>query len=61
MENSKRTSVHKLSRSPPLTYRAGLGIKALGGDGVDLVDKDDGGRVLTRQSKDVPDHARAFT
>ena len=36
----------------------GLGIKPLGSDGVDLVNKYYCGSVLPRQPKDVADHAR---
>lgn len=44
----------------PLPISAGLGIKAGGGDGVHLVDKDDGGRVLLGQPEHVPHHAGAL-
>lgn len=38
-----------------------LSVEALCGDGVDLVNEDDGGSVLLGQPKDVSDHAGAFT
>mmetsp|Transcript_20563 Transcript_20563/g.48703 ORF Transcript_20563/g.48703 Transcript_20563/m.48703 type:complete len:342 (+) Transcript_20563:380-1405(+) len=41
-----------------LAVGAGLRVEALGGDGVDLVDEDDRGRVLARQPEDVAYHPR---
>jgi len=38
------------------TYRSSLSIEALGGNGVDLVDEDDGGRVFARQAENVTHH-----
>lgn len=39
---------------------AGLGVEALGGDGINLVDEDDGRSVLLGQSEDVSYHPRAL-
>jgi len=38
-----------------------LRIETLGGNSVNLIDENDGRRVLTRQSEDVADHAWALT
>ncbi len=43
-----------------LAVGAGLGVEPLRGDGVDLVDEDDGGRVLLGEAEDVAHHARAL-
>ena len=43
-----------------LPIGARLRIEPLGSDRVHLVNKDDGGRVLPRQPKDVPHHPRPF-
>lgn len=48
----------------PYTYikclHTGLSVEALGGDGVDLVDKDDGGGIFAGQPEHVADHAGAL-
>lgn len=38
-----------------------LGIKSLGGNGIDLIYEDDGGCILLGQAEHVPDHAGALT
>lgn len=43
------------------TIGTSLGIETLGGDGVNLIDENNGWRVLAGHTEDVADHARAFT
>jgi len=43
------------------TIGTGLRVETFGSDGVDLIDEDYRGGVLSGHSEHVPDHARTFT
>lgn len=53
VEQLKQDALH-------LSVGARLSVESLRGDGVDLVDEDDGGRVLLGEAEDVAHHARAL-
>jgi len=53
--------IQQLQQNPlNLSVGSGLSIESLGSDGVDLVDEDDGGSVLSSESEDVSDHSRTL-
>lgn len=60
MSSIDNKAAHDLSASTASPVSAGLGIEAGGGYGIDLVNEDDGGRILLGQPEDIPHHPWAL-
>ena len=59
---SRISLVEQLEQNPlDLSVGTSLSVKSLRGDGVDLVDEDDGRRVLLGQAEHVPKNIQTLT